>query len=865
RQEEIYEQELARGALLMEAENYPAALECLRQARSLPGCQWEERGLLLWRSLYTHFPRRNLQGARELLTVNPHRDRINAMALSPTGEWVATAGNDRTLQLWDPRTGDTFLTGQNKALGSVTALASSPDGRYLLAGGDGGGVQLWDAIGGRCQSRFPSNGSIPLSVSLSPDGGYAIAGFVNGELVLWEVGTRRLLRRWQGHQTPVSSVCFSPDGRYLFSCETGLGDEESGWGLGAIAASGRWKYWRIATAECLQNIPVGGQCLNAVCLSPDGHYGASAGSGGIALWAVRLGRCLRVLPGGEGAIATVDFSADGDILLSGGEDGLLRLWNVLTGKCTFIFEGHRDAIAVARLSADSRYMISASRDGACKVWTLDWDLAERETTSWDEGAKPYLEAFLWLHVPPAVTLPDTPRGGEGLAKARQPFPWSYLGVLFLLAWAGMAWAVEILTVGDRYAILLVAGSAIFVTGYYSGRQFGNPSVQLGSLFGVGVLVAVAAINVSVSWIPLASAGLGIGMGLVAGGAIAGLLYPYPVSSLPGLKACQGLKARLGNVPTVGVLLLVSWAGTQLEVAIARYELSPGWVCSLLLAILAAIALKQLWQSRQGEKPKQGSERRRSFSWSRLVSRVLHPSTLPRPSVLLQKLWGSLGGGGRAALLVAVIASSAFKWTLPSSIGITPPNLCQDPAVVRAYLDRGGNPNVWVKREVLSSLREEKRISLLQCALVGDRFEIARLLLARGVKADANPKSGRVTPLHIAADKSTADIVRALVARGADVNARDEYHRTPLHWVQSSTVARLLLEAGAEVNAFSRDRGTPLHWAVATNQLPLVELFLLWDADVNVKNSEGLTPLEFAKEYGREEIANVLQAGALDEI
>ncbi|MEA5467874.1 protein kinase domain-containing protein [Spirulina sp. 06S082] len=871
--EEIYEQELARGSLLMEEENYPGALECLQRLRSLPGYEWEERGIFLWGSLYNHFPRRRLKGAREVLSVSPHHSRINAIALSASGEWVATAGNDKSVQLWHPRTGDILVTCQNDSLGSAVALDLSPDGRYLLIGGDGGGVQIWDLSSGQCKSRFSGNQSIPLSVSFSPDGGYAIAGCANGELLLWEVGTQRLLRRWQGHQTPIPAVGFSPDGRYLFSCETGSRNEEDAWGMEAIGneSTGTWKYWQVATGECLQAVPSGGRRLNSVRLSPEGHYGASVGSDRtVALWAVAVGRCLRVLQGHEGAVTCVDFSADGRILLSGSEDGTLRLWNVLNGECVFVFEGHRDSITAARLSADGRYAISASQDGDCKVWLLDWELAEREAIAWDEGAKPYLEAFLWLHVPPAATLPDTPPE-EKSAEQRQPLPWSYLGILFLLAWSGMALAVEILKSGDLNAILLALGSMAFMGGYYTSRQMGNPSVQLGSLFGAAVLVTVGAINAPISWIPLASAILGVGFGLVLMGTIAGLFYPYPVSILPGLKACKRLKIKLGYIPTIALLLLVSGAGTQLETAIAQQWVSPELVCGLLLAILAAIGLKQFWRSRQGKKRQKAAPKepvpQKSFSLRRPFSR-LHPSSpiIPhssflRPSALLQKLWQNIGQGGRTALLVAAIVLSSFKWTLPSSVGITPPDLCRNPSTVSAYLYRGGNPNVLVAREFLSSLGEEKHISLLQCTLVDNSFAVARLLLDSGAKAESNRFSGRVTPLHIAVDKGSSDIVEILIAREADVNVRDEYNRTPLHWVQRVTIAQILLDAGADVNAFSRDRGTPLHWAIATNQLSLVQLFVAVGANLDAKNSEDLTPLEFAQQQDRQEIVQFLQAEA----
>jgi hypothetical protein len=115
-----------------------------------------------------------------------------------------------------------------------------------------------------------------------------------------------------------------------------------------------------------------------------------------------------------------------------------------------------------------------------------------------------------------------------------------------------------------------------------------------------------------------------------------------------------------------------------------------------------------------------------------------------------------------------------------------------------------------------------------------------------------------TALHVAAAGYRAAIARELIARGADVRARNRRGAEPLHaaavgqpgspwWnrqAQAETVA-CLIAAGADPNAFDMDGVAPLHRAVRTRCAAAVQALLEGGADVNAKNKSGSTPLRLA--------------------
>jgi eukaryotic-like serine/threonine-protein kinase len=277
----------------------------------------------------------------------PWGDSI-AIAYSHDGKRMAVAGTDRSVRIWDPDTGRELMLFPMQD-DSVASLALSPSGE-VLATGDGElprvfqepqgkmpaserkekSIRLWNVATRKEIRTLPGHSGSVHAMAFSPDGARLASAGADGTLRIWNVATgeQSFIREFQAHA--LFCLAFSPDGT-------------------KIAAAGedrKIRIWDAGSGNLIHELDGHANWVLSLAFNPDGTRLASASADQtIRIWDPVRGREILSLRGPHNRIHGVAFSPDGGSLAAASADGIVRIWE--TGPASYASES-----AEAMLSAE---------------------------------------------------------------------------------------------------------------------------------------------------------------------------------------------------------------------------------------------------------------------------------------------------------------------------------------------------------------------------------------------------------------------------------------------------------------------------------------------------------------------------------
>ncbi len=284
-----------------------------------------------------------------------HSQSVNAVSVSPDGQWIASGSEDATIRLWST---DGTLIHRLEAPERVTDLAFGPEGSTLAAVTAAGELLLWNLQEGNPHEgqleRTFNHGDWITAVAVSPANGAIATAGRDQTIKLWDTQNGSQLRTLTGHQGWVNQVSFSPDGQTLAS----VGEDRT------------IRLWNLADGSFRQTLTGHGDRVTSVEFSPNGQTLASTSADGtVKLWNLSDGS-VQTLEGHQGQVNAVAFSPDGETLVSAGADGTLKHWQIDDGALLETLRGHGGTVLKVRFSPSGQTLISAGTDKSIRIWQI---------------------------------------------------------------------------------------------------------------------------------------------------------------------------------------------------------------------------------------------------------------------------------------------------------------------------------------------------------------------------------------------------------------------------------------------------------------------------------------------------------------
>ena len=285
-------------------------------------------------------------------TIDAHEDMITVMSADANTTRLATAAMDGSVRIWDAKTQSLIAQTTGHSV-RVLALAVSPDGTFVVSGSLDQTVRICDAQTGRRRHTLEGHSGEILTVDVNSQN--VIVSVAANELRMWDGATGEPLGELRDWPRELRGAAFSPDGERFCT-----------WG-----ESGELWIHEANSGEVVRRLNHGG-AVHTVIFSGDKRFLISGGEDGvIRVWRIETGEQINSMHGSLSIVRALALTSDDQLLAAGQGDRSIYLWSVHGSNPPIILQGHAEIVAGLQFSLNDDVLYSASWDRSIRVWDMN--------------------------------------------------------------------------------------------------------------------------------------------------------------------------------------------------------------------------------------------------------------------------------------------------------------------------------------------------------------------------------------------------------------------------------------------------------------------------------------------------------------
>lgn len=302
----------------------------------------------------------DLERDGEVVALDGHTAALQAIAASPRGDYIASGGDDKTVLVWNRRTGKPVTRLPTESF--VYSLCFAADGTQLAVGDNSSNVYLFDIPSGDLKRRWSVGGRI-TSLQFNSEGDALIV--LGYQLTVLSLTTGAKIAAISSGAAQQGTLAVTPGNIIIGSANSMAAGETF-----KVPAAWSFDNNRLTPRGELFSEAMGHRTtIHTVATSPNGSL-LAAESDAIRLWDLRLQRCLGdKLCGHTRALTSMEFSGDGQLLASSAWDGTARIWDVATGRLLLVLDADVYRVSGAAFLPDGG-LVTANWNGTIHMWNV---------------------------------------------------------------------------------------------------------------------------------------------------------------------------------------------------------------------------------------------------------------------------------------------------------------------------------------------------------------------------------------------------------------------------------------------------------------------------------------------------------------